>query len=1671
MGFLDRLGETLQDIGWVVAAPAVAAFDLAKIPFDHDEGMGKALTAAGGDYFSRQFQLFTGDDKGTQDPADDEENLVSPAVGKALDGLEWLYDEAIARPIITGQITQQRLLADLKGYEDGASPFDIGSAWDRADADTGGYAGKGTSIGREFAYMWAGIGADGALSNEGQRTLDEHSKVFDVVSGSVDATARFVLDPTIVLGKAAKVLRVSKGLAKMGSTVSHSEWLGKGGGVFASNEERAAKAIDWVVDANPAPNEIVAAFRLNEKVDGYPIANTMVSVRDRLLAEGKSRDEVRDRLDLINRVGMGDVDALKPLASQSSEAADALAALFSKRDDAGAALRAGVIKRNEQGVRLRDAGDWVAHVKSNGGYMSRDRLAAFTAARQDDYLTSSEFVGVARERLKAVKSDVQAAAAEAARLEKLHSMAKFQLAGSLTDDPLVASAIGRTKGLEKRAARERLGAKGYRQQRTTDLAKRFGGGLGERAATAVFQSSALNIAVKAAFPHVALALKASDAFRSPLAKRFLDFNESYAPQTLNSFLRSANVDPELRSSLVTEFASRVDDFERTNTVDRAIHAALEAKVNQAAAKHNVSEDARIALLANLTSDLENDQLRKSFATQQFTAHEDEFGVRGDFVFTGKDPNPVLDTQTLKKAVLPDLHEVDHMIRRTHNYLTDMTAWAVGDRAPDPGRISSIAQDVFDVAVKPRAAERFARRAESVNNGFWRAEEVSKWGLTLATNFWKKSMLARPAYVAKYLTDSEMRNLAVLGPKVFGMRVMPGIVNAGTFGQPGRVKQWLAASADANALTRLDAQLEAAEDAARAALRGRELAHLDEVESLRMSGAMDSDLPSFDRKAVGRELDADLIELRSVRDEIAARLKTAAEGGRKGRKATYGSVGHRRDDEIQTALGPMASAEKDPYKVSRMWEATSRTTATLSGDAEKLTLANLMQDRWQTIKNTDPTHADQWAHAVNAQILQSKIVKQVLANDFDTKKTVAWLKRTPEGRALRDQMPWTAADADRWVQEVEGMVLHYLPSDELLATARRSGHVSKAQLESAIPEAGMRPPVHGEGIGMTTGRGSTAGKQVNEFWNNLFSMMADVPEDILARHPLYRASYEQEVKRRAEHMLANPYKDHYTLDELHELAQKQAHKYAREQVKKYMFDVATTSDLSHGMRFASPFIAAWEDTVRKWGRIAVENPDLPGKAYLAWNAPNDMHLVVDQDGNPVDQDNFNEARFILIQTPSWMGDHKLKIANSQLRLPKQALNLVLQGGLQPGFGPLVAYPVGEFSKENPSVDKLAKFVNPFGPPESVWDAVAPSTLKRIHELTDEQSTRHVADTARMYEQMVAEYRLDPGRYPKPTPAMAEQRANSMGYLKILNNFLNPFPVIFDSPYKMYEDSYRALRSEEQREDHEPGWADQKFIEEYGETFFPLVQSASRNNSGLLANTASKTGADKYRSMISQYGLENGKPNPTMTRLIVGIEGEDPSGEQFNESAYAWQQQTMIAEGSNVAFRDKKNYLEASADADTKLGWYKFRQFMNTIDAEALNQGYETYKDDEELVATRQEFLANLAQELPAWYVEYSQQDPKRFERNIGYLTEIAASPQMQKQIMRTDMRGVEEYLTLRQQFITEMESLDINPASVEADEFRIEFSSQVQSLVSRNTQFAEFAFYPFLERDPLLAEVI
>lgn len=1656
--FVDRLGETLQDTGWFFGGPAVAAFDMAKAvlpggpsPMDKQAGIVPSFLTG----LQRSTQILFGDEGDPNNPNDNEPNLISPGVGKIVDAADYVYKQFITPAVSTPAIIGRRVTADLAGVEDNKSPFDLfggpNSVWGEADEGR-------SSIGRQNAYFYFAPFTDRALTDEGQKQLDAHSRLFDIVSGSMDFGSRWFLDPLILAGKGTKAVAYTRTISKIGTPLEVAAKVAeKRGGVLPSFGTRHDNFLSFAMSPSTeggtrSAAEIRAAVPgLRESADGWVIARAMENTMRTLRRQGVDESEIRDELELITLASYGDADALVAISDRASAAKDMITAASSKYDD------------------LMDAATWARAGSSRGrqrfgqeytlGEATRRAAETFNvvdeiAAKGRSYFHTSDFLQRTAERIKAADADVSAAEREFARRERLNTL--FQntedsasIAGTLSNRPLLAGVLtGSTKGMEKRAARERGVPVGI------DF---------------VFQSSLWNKAIrigsvpvipapKYLMPHVQFGYRTASTFKQTHAPTVIEVHDPDKPKKLNDFLKATPMAAEKREALVTRLADARDEHTMRAIISTAIVEGQKAMVDDYAARHplSFSGDAAQTVKDQLTQAMAKE--RATVGLRQFTAHKNEEGLRGDMVIDDDGMvryQALLETQLENYFYMPNLRNIEHVLKRHANYLTDMVSWAKGERAPDEGRISELMGRPFKAMAdkRPGFDARVARRLDLLNAAPWRAEEIVYQVLDGFNRVWKALVLGtRPLpWAVRVQTDSGLRAMAVLGPTSYIAKSAPRALAFLTAGGLSRGRQaFLYHFRAQRADEELTAQIERLEDIWHA--------------------ATDEPIANWPRYT----------SLVAQRDGVRAQIRQYEVGTRASRREAFGVFGEPGIKDIRTAMGDIPGAFGDDAGRAQRRFIESRTSAAVMGDSERSMYSDLSSGNWTYLEYTDPNHMPAWLHAVNAQLKQSILGKQAMKLQHelgdDPERAVQaltrWMRTTPEGKQLQKRLMWTMANKEKHAREVVGFVNHYLPTRELREKAFKEKRITQADLEAALPDPELRPPVHGEATAGAMGRGSAFFESVNRMMNRYMSWVSDATEDQLSRHPMYAGIYEQEAKRRAEYLMADPRIEQITGGDLKRMVQDQAHKAAKAAIKRYMFDIASHSDLSHFYRFMSPFIAAWEDTVRKWGRIVSERPDIIGKAYLAWNAPNAMGLVVDKDGRPVtDRDTPWDETYVLMQFPEWVpglhGKSVIPIPNAHFRLPKQVVNIVLQGGLQPGFGPLVAYPAGRLQVWQPQLDDVAKIVNPYGPPKSAFDAFAPSTVKRIQERIDSQSIPHRQLFANQYQALVFEARKDPEKYRGVNlEELAAKRTKWLGVLKIMNNFGNPFPLVVDSPFKFYQDAYNVLQAQgaDPNLHLPPDWADQQFMQRYGESYMVVVTGLSQNNGGLRPTAEAVDAAQRLKPLIDEYGTDvTGKANPAITRLLVGDEGQG----QFNQSAHRWQLTHEVSPGSGVMFRSYDNPQAAVADQDINLGWYQFRKFMSTMDGLANSRGLRTYRDDPQLVDQRQQFIQNLGKENPAWFVDYSITDPTKFQRNLNDLAKAAESDLFSP--MRTDMVGIRQYAAMRRALQLKMQAAGVGERSQAAYPFKQEFTDAVMDLVSQNTKFAEWSFYQFLDRDPLLLQ--
>ena len=700
--------------------------------------------------------------------------------------------------------------------------------------------------------------------------------------------------------------------------------------------------------------------------------------------------------------------------------------------------------------------------------------------------------------------------------------------------------------------------------------------------------------------------------------------------------------------------------------------------------------------------------------------------------------------------------------------------------------------------------------------------------------------------------------------------------------------------------------------------------------------------------------------------------------------------------------------------------------------------------WQSLEPHMRGYAEGWENAVNRQIAGDELWRQfVEGKTLDEART--WLDTTAEGRKYRRRLRHWKGREDDWLDFMQQTVDEYLPTDEL-RTLALEGKATVADLERAIPDAAGRPVVHGAALADVSGKTRFA-QAVGNLRDRTMKALGTTPTDILSRNNYFDYVYTQEVSRLID--IAVDQGMDLTPEVIRQF-EKQARNHALGKSKALLYDMADESELSHMLRFISPFYSAWQEVLTRWTGIAIENPAFVARLHEVWRSPERMGIVTDENGNQINEDGTatviltgekveaGRDRFVnmkLLASDNVVGKALFNDLTRSIpgvrqaenaRFSKKGANLIAQGA--PGVGPVVQIPVNEIAKGRPEIEDSVRWALPFGATQSTLAMLMPATARRAQTLmSGEEDRLYRNQLMRIYFDMQVDYNLGKRAEP-PTYAEAERKTKDFWRMRTVASFVSPVAPSFQSPYQLYIDAYRALKEKD------PQTADEKFLAQFGEEYFPLTQSLSRSVDGIPPTLEGAAARKKYQDLIEKH--------PDLGGLIVGAEG---TGE-FSSAVYQSQLQNQVAPGSEAKQREAFSFEEAQAKPQERLGWMEFSKAMALIDAERMNRG------------------------LPNLQVRAAR-DLADLKRNvIEGLREIAADDRLAG---RDEIRGLRDYLEARDIILAELAARKAaggasTLGSAGNQDLAGLWANITAQLVDENDLFSQL-YYRYLERDPMSLE--
>jgi hypothetical protein len=713
-----------------------------------------------------------------------------------------------------------------------------------------------------------------------------------------------------------------------------------------------------------------------------------------------------------------------------------------------------------------------------------------------------------------------------------------------------------------------------------------------------------------------------------------------------------------------------------------------------------------------------------------------------------------------------------------------------------------------------------------------------------------------------------------------------------------------------------------------------------------------------------------------------------------------------------------------------------------------------------------------------------LIEQML-NDTRPEEIVAWL-RAPEnaayarkfnidvpGNRVASERLNVSIDAEDFVGDLYSAYNRYLP-DSQTQEAFRNGEITESWLRNHFADNTEMPDIIGR-IVPTSPQARNWQDGLAKVIDRAFYFLGSLPETTFARHPLARQVYRSEMKQRLDVALATKRMNigddaQLTTDDINKV-RREAVESTRKEVNKTLFTIIRKSYAGEKMRLVMPFFNAWENTIRRWSGLATENPAVIARAGQIVSTLRNQPNVVDRDGNPTTEFSY-ENKIVLPMPSSFIkGVEKipgygkgmaeaLRSSGTQVSIPVRSLDIIMQGEILAGFGPLVIIPVNEIVKLKPDLEDIVTKsmlpILPFGPQEGTIRNLFPPAMQKLASLGgQDEAWSRTFNTVYRYELI----RFNLGeRDTMPELSEVKNLADSLYRVKILSNLVMPFAAQYDSPLSFYTQQFRRIQQVYGAD------AETLFLQMYPE-MGPALVSSSYNPTGAQASQAAFQNIKRYKGLISKIG----QTTPEMIGFLVN----DPDGKyDFSEAVYAWQYRNTPVPGSIEKYRERRNPAELKKDANIKVGWVEFRKKMTGLDYQLDAQGYESYQESgaEELLALKQMMIADLTRRNQDWAADYYNVDRGKWIYRMQSIKTMLTDPQwMQENGRRQVTRDLAVYLNTRTQIARELSNRRAyGGASTLTAKDNADLDAYWNSTVAQLKKSPEFNdFYNrFLQNDPV-----
>jgi hypothetical protein len=646
-----------------------------------------------------------------------------------------------------------------------------------------------------------------------------------------------------------------------------------------------------------------------------------------------------------------------------------------------------------------------------------------------------------------------------------------------------------------------------------------------------------------------------------------------------------------------------------------------------------------------------------------------------------------------------------------------------------------------------------------------------------------------------------------------------------------------------------------------------------------------------------------------------------------------------------------------------------------------------------IAPTEPVWAENYLRVVNRIIRGNELTKKFL-NGESVDDVAKWLMTTKEGQAMAKAIGAARYGDDALeIARLNAINVNYLLPNEYIKNLAKTRALGADDIKYLGDNMRNYPIVNGSQVGIMNGSHSAV-QMYNNLLKKFYDNFGQRPENAMTKSPMFVKLYRERMAASIEHAIKTVKGDTIPDAYMRNMEQK-ARQWARSEMRRNLYDLSEKTGAAHTLKYIFPFFGAFSDVAEKWGKIIIDDPSVFVKLNTVFQSPDRAGLVEERDG------------ISYINLPSnWAKALSLGYTDT-VSIPKTSLNLLFQGGSwwNPGAGWFVQAAASKIVMNFPKLEdnRYVQEILPYGAQDkSIKDLLVQSpAARKAMAIFDSSDPTRIALTARIAAEENTKYDLGL-RDDRPTRKEINDRARRTLAVNVVSRLTLPFATNVQSPFQFYIDEFHRFQEED------PMTANEKFYDAYGDAYFNMSVSTSKNNTGINATQSADAATRKYADIISE--------NPEYGWLIVGAENAGA----FSPTVFARQKKAAISPGSTTKARELRDPFDAFNQTLINKGWIQYRKGSALIDAMRISSGLASLNSSgaEYLQQQKQALTEAIAGDNPAWFKSKSTINTAKVNRFLNYAAKIVNDPRLSD---RPDIQSLKKYIQGREMIKTILET--------------------------------------------------